>query len=291
MNIYKSMSHVSQGTATKFPLYLTHIADQPEMEAHSHEFVELVLILHGKAHYRQSGSEAVLKRGDVLLVPRGDLHSYRGCEKLDLLNILYIPDMLPMPQLDAAGMTGFELFYQGRMEENHPVPLLRLEEARFAPLEAPALELAEECRLRRPGFQFHMLGLFMVLLGKLARMESSGMVVRKKDRNELPEVIAYLHRNFRRRITLEQLCRVGNVSRSSLMRNFARTVGTTPLRYQLELRISEAIQLLTMTGKSPGEIAFEVGFSDGNYFSRQFKKITGSSPQKYRKEYRTGQSA
>lgn len=290
MNIYKSMSHVSQGTATKFPLYLTHIPEQPEMAAHSHEFVELVLILHGEAQYQQEDAAVRLRRGDVLLIPRGDLHSYRGCEKLDLLNILYIPDMLPMPLLDSAGMTGFELFYQGRMEGKYPVPLLRLEEARFAPLEALALELAGECRLRRPGFQFHMLGHFMVLLGKLARMGSSDMVVRKKERNELPEVVAYLHRNFRRRITLEQLCRAGNVSRSSLMRNFVRIAGTTPLQYQLQLRVSEAVQLLTMTGKSPGEIAFELGFSDSNYFSRQFKKVTGTSPQKYRKEYRAEQA-
>jgi len=59
---------------------------------------------------------------------------------------------------------------------------------------------------------------------------------------------------------------------------FARAVGTTPLQYQLQLRVSEAVQLLTMTGKTPGEIAFELGFSDGNYFPRQFKKITGTSP-------------
>lgn len=281
---YKSMSYVSQGMATKFPLYLRRVPNQPDVMIHSHEFVELVLILHGGAQYRQKKAETLLRRGDLLLIPRGDEHSYQHCDQLDLLNILYIPDRLPMPQLDSAGMTGFELFYQGRGEKEHPVPLLHLDEPDFAPLARLALELAEENRLRRPGFQFNMLGLFMVLLGKLARLYSSDVVMGKNDCGRLTEVIAFLHHHFRKKITLEQLCRVGNMSRSSLMRNFCRTVGTSPLQYQLQLRISEAIQLLQMTGKSLGEIAFEIGFSDSNYFSRQFKKTTGFSPQKYRKK-------
>ena len=30
------------------------------------------------------------------------------------------------------------------------------------------------------------------------------------------------------------------------------------------------------------EIAFEVGFNDSNYFTRQFRKTTGLSPRDYR---------
>ena len=74
------------------------------------------------------------------------------------------------------------------------------------------------------------------------------------------------------------------MSRSALMRLFTHTVGVAPIQYQQQLRISEAMQLLQMTGKSLGEIAFELGFSDSNYFGRQFKKITGSSPNEYRKK-------
>ncbi|MEM9160864.1 MAG: AraC family transcriptional regulator, partial [Verrucomicrobiota bacterium] len=33
------------------------------------------------------------------------------------------------------------------------------------------------------------------------------------------------------------------------------------------------------------EIAFEVGFNDSNYFTRQFKKRKGSSPLAYRKSF------
>ena len=64
MNIYKSMSHVSQGMATKFPLYLTHIPDQPEMAAHSHEFVEIVYVESGTAVQKLNYETINLKKGD-----------------------------------------------------------------------------------------------------------------------------------------------------------------------------------------------------------------------------------
>jgi len=34
----------------------------------------------------------------------------------------------------------------------------------------------------------------------------------------------------------------------------------------------------------PTVVAFKVGFSDSNYFARQFRSITGVSPAKYRSQ-------
>ena len=78
------------------------------------------------------------------------------------------------------------------------------------------------------------------------------------------------------------------MSKAALMQNFVRASGTTPLQYQLRLRIAEAVILLRSTDKTLGEIAVETGFSDTNYFGRQFKRITGSSPGEYRKKCRSG---
>ena len=45
----------------------------------------------------------------------------------------------------------------------------------------------------------------------------------------------------------------------------------------------EAKYLLSSTEIPTKEIAFELGFHDYNYFCRQFKKVTGTSPGEYRK--------
>jgi two-component system response regulator YesN len=49
------------------------------------------------------------------------------------------------------------------------------------------------------------------------------------------------------------------------------------------IRIDRAKELLDFTDKSIAEIAEASGFSNQNYFTRTFKKITGMTPSHYRK--------
>ena len=55
-----------------------------------------------------------------------------------------------------------------------------------------------------------------------------------------------------------------------------------PIEYFLRLKIQKATQLLSLTGLSIKEVAASIGISDPYYFSRLFKKMTGSSPSAYR---------
>lgn len=282
MGNLKNINFVSNGKSTKFPLYITCVKNQPDTDFHCHEFVELVLIQNGSARHRLNCVETQIARGDVLVIPRGMHHGYINCCDLTLINILYIPEQLPMVQLDAVSLPSFDAFYKGLINDGSAPPFLHLNKSDFLQLENSALELYEENFQRRSGFQFNMLGIFMTILCRVMRLYNHDPKTAKKS-DDLKEVIAFLHNNFRKKITLAQLCKTANMSRSSLMRSFSRTAGVAPLQYQLQLRISEAIQLLQMTHKSLGDIAFELGFSDSNYFGRQFKKITGYSPHEYRK--------
>ncbi|MBN1925649.1 MAG: AraC family transcriptional regulator, partial [Prolixibacteraceae bacterium] len=44
--------------------------------------------------------------------------------------------------------------------------------------------------------------------------------------------------------------------------------------------------LLQQSGNSVTGVAFEVGYSDADYFSRQFKKFYGVTPSEYQRENR-----
>lgn len=50
----------------------------------------------------------------------------------------------------------------------------------------------------------------------------------------------------------------------------------------MELKLNDAKELLSSTEMTLEEIAFKLGFSNGNYFSKVFKKNTGQSPREYR---------
>nr|WP_293839284.1 two-component regulator propeller domain-containing protein [uncultured Arsenicibacter sp.] len=80
-------------------------------------------------------------------------------------------------------------------------------------------------------------------------------------------------------ITTESLAQHMHCSRSQLHTKLTRLTGLSPKEYVNEYRLSVARQEL-LSGKSVGEVTFDVGFSDPNYFSRAFKKKFGISPSK-----------
>ncbi|MBC7784510.1 MAG: helix-turn-helix transcriptional regulator [Burkholderiales bacterium] len=69
----------------------------------------------------------------------------------------------------------------------------------------------------------------------------------------------------------------------SLRRNFNLRLGTSPHQYVITHRVQAARDLLLRTDTPLKEIATRLGYSDVFYFGRQFKKVTGVSPARFRK--------
>lgn len=66
------------------------------------------------------------------------------------------------------------------------------------------------------------------------------------------------------------------------MSRFRKQVGLSTVEYISHFRIDTACRELIGTKKSVLEIAFDCGFRNVSNFNRQFRKITGCSPSKYR---------
>jgi AraC-like DNA-binding protein len=60
--------------------------------------------------------------------------------------------------------------------------------------------------------------------------------------------------------------------------------GLSPLQLLLHIRIQKAKELLTYTNFSINKVAISVGFDDNAYFTKQFKRIIGTTPTNYRKQ-------
>lgn len=73
-----------------------------------------------------------------------------------------------------------------------------------------------------------------------------------------------------------------SLSRSRFTKVFTDFWHVSPQQYQIIHRIEQAKHLLTETLSPVGEIASRLGYADPYFFSRQFKKVTGVSPNDYR---------
>ncbi len=96
------------------------------------------------------------------------------------------------------------------------------------------------------------------------------------------QAMAFLHEHYAEPISRRDIAQHINITEDYLTFCFRQELGITPIKYLQRFRVHQAKQLLKTSHKSITEIALEVGFSDGGYFSRIFHRETGMSPEAYR---------
>ena len=69
---------------------------------------------------------------------------------------------------------------------------------------------------------------------------------------------------------------------------FKKQVGKSLVEYLTHVRIQNAKQLLVDRNRNISDIADEVGFVDEKYFIKRFKRVTGLTPNEYRKLFGNG---
>ncbi|HHL2502322.1 TPA: AraC family transcriptional regulator [Yersinia enterocolitica] len=91
----------------------------------------------------------------------------------------------------------------------------------------------------------------------------------------------YLHDNEVNVYRLDDLAKAANMSKFHLCRQFTSTFGLSPSRYQRQLKLQKAKEMLSL-GEDLAQIAMACGFADQSHLGRLFKLTYGVSPRKYR---------
>lgn len=86
-------------------------------------------------------------------------------------------------------------------------------------------------------------------------------------------------------LSLRKISEFCFLSEAHLCVVFKEATQKTLNQYITELRINKAKELLRYKNIKISDVAEKVGFVDGNYFAKTFKKITGTSPSHYRERY------
>ena len=102
-------------------------------------------------------------------------------------------------------------------------------------------------------------------------------------RNEVYEVAKWIDEHYTEQITLTTLAEQNHVDSSYLSKVFHQEIGESLIVYITKRRVERAKQYIENGENGLAEIAFLVGYDDYAYFSRVFKKMTGVSPNGYRK--------
>lgn len=113
---------------------------------------------------------------------------------------------------------------------------------------------------------------------------------RRSNENPLLFAVHYIRENVSEKIQIDELSNKACMSRATFYRAFKRAFGLNPLEFILRERMKVAKSLLADGGKTITEVCYQSGFSDLNYFDRQFKKLEGITPGQYRGVLRSPQA-
>jgi AraC-like DNA-binding protein len=96
----------------------------------------------------------------------------------------------------------------------------------------------------------------------------------------LGDIISHIRSNVARRITLDEIANIAQLSVFQLTRAVRKQSGMTPYGLVLEIRIEHAKTMLTR-GVSIADVAHEAGFADQSHLTRHFRRRTGLTPKRY----------
>jgi two-component system response regulator YesN len=102
-------------------------------------------------------------------------------------------------------------------------------------------------------------------------------------RNQMKLAETYIREQYHdENFALQHVCNHIYMSISYFSALFKQHTGETFVEYLTRIRLDKAKELLTVTQLKTYDIAARVGYSDPQYFSVIFKRITGMTPKEYR---------
>lgn len=95
----------------------------------------------------------------------------------------------------------------------------------------------------------------------------------------------WLADHYQEQNPVQRMSEMSSLHPRTFARRFKSATGRSPLTYVLELRVEEAKQILETTETAVDEVSYQVGYQDPAAFRRVFRKISGITPQEYRRRF------
>lgn len=235
---------------------------------HFHEYYVIGSVEAGERVLSCKNQEYTIKEGDILLFNPGDNHAcaQRDGGTLDYRGFNIAKEVMLDLAEEVAGRRELPGFSQNVIADEEVVCCLR-------PLHELVMKGSREF-----GKEENLLLLISLLIQRYGQPFERGI---PSFREEIEKACAFMERHYAERICLDQICRYAGLSKSTLLRAFARSKGVTPYSYLENIRIGKAKELLER-GVPPVEAALLTGFSDQSHFTNYFNRFIGLAPGVYR---------
>lgn len=146
-------------------------------------------------------------------------------------------------------------------------------------------EITEESNMSLEICKALVIAIYTYIISYFSENEKELSIDKVQHSAEIKETMLYIKENINENITLDELAKVANMSKTYYSTVFKKTTGMTVWEYILNTRIELATNYLTKdTDKySITEILSMCGFNNATAFNKTFKKVTGKTPTQFKK--------
>lgn len=259
---------------------------------HVQEFHEINIVIRGKGmHYIEENClEATV--GDIFIIPPEVRHGYVGAPDFDVFHVLIHRRFIEKHSFDFQSLESyFDLFSaEPIMRTKSKKPLyLKLSDERFEKVRAllsqmeeyPDTALASDC-LARNGLTTVLISMLCKAYSESENSVDTGGGLHRADECFM-KAISKIHESYKEKLSVCELAKIANLSRSAFVRKFTEICKLPPSEYLTKRRLEAAEYLLLHSALSVADIAFETGFYDASHLNKVFTAQNGISPNAFRK--------
>lgn len=259
---------------------------------HYHAEVELIHFHKGSGTQFVGDNIKRFKAGDIVLVGANLPHYWRYDE-------MYFQEQMPTSAFSTVVHFG-EHFWGDQflnLPENLPLKMVLEKAKRGILVTGQAAQQVGELiqRILLAEGPARIMGLMECLLviaetQEITLLSSMGFQgsLSELESERINAIYDYTFKHFKDKIYLEEVAGVAGLAPNSFCRYFKTKTGKTYSQFLLELRVGHACKLLIEDRFSVKHLCFESGFNNFTCFHKNFKLITGSTPQSYQKQHRLG---
>ncbi len=252
-------------------------------------FVRLFLVTKGKANADYKNQTFNLKEGYMYLIPSNTYNSY-WC---DDYHEQFYTGFFEEVKLGTSIFSLKTFNYEVKCIENDYKlfnRLLEINPNRSVLDDTPKAHLDKKLytfnQLKHTALSYNVetQGILTILLSRFIK-NTNRDGVKANSEEDMDSVLNFIAKHLGEAITIESLAKHYNLSADHFSRLFKTKYDISPNKYIQLKRIERAKFLLLTSKQSLKQIAENVGLGNMSYFSRKFKEITGSTPDKYRKQH------
>lgn len=273
--------------------------ETPVIQSHTHDEIEFLYILEGKASVTCEEQDISVSQGDIIFVNSQVSHFITPVIRNEGVFISVVVNPIFIFGLGELSL-----------EEKYLYPILNCRQMNIISISAgdrcheefqPQLTQLINLNLNKsPGYEILtkicILKLWVLLYNNYFVMPPASEHISAahstiQDEQRVRQALLFIRKHYAESVSLGDIADSILVSKSECCHCFKRVLSMTPFEYLMKYRISQAAcHMQKYPNATISEIAVSVGFNNVSYFNKIFKKIMNDTPTNYRRNIKNNTS-